>query len=366
MALTIRLRYVYEDVDRHGNVRLYFWRGKGHRKVRLADAPGTEAFSARYHDLLRTAATPPAASPIPARGTLKALCTKYFASATFRQLDAENTQRPRRGVLDNCLDEPIYPGAAETFGDFPVARLTTKSLRILRDRKEGLPEAANNRVRALRALFKWALADEEVAHNPARDLAMIKHATGGHHTWTLEEVEQYKARHPAGTKARRALMLLLFTGVRRSDVVLLGRQLLRDGTLAFRPFKGRRRNAEMVEIDILPELAAELAHSPTTDLAFLVTERGRPHTANGFGNWFRDRCDEAGLHHCSAHGLRKAGATLAANGGASSQQLMAIFGWKTLKEAELYTQRANRRKLAKEGMKHLAREARGGVKPNAR
>ena len=38
---------------------------------------------------------------------------------------------------------------------------------------------------------------------------------------------------------------------------------------------------------------------------FLVTEYGKPFTPAGFGNWFRQRCDEAGLPQCSAHGLRK-------------------------------------------------------------
>jgi hypothetical protein len=53
----------------------------------------------------------------------------------------------------------------------------------------------------------------------------------------------------------------------------------------------------------------------TGDLTFLVTKHGKPFTANGFGNWFRDRCDEARLPQCSAHGLRKAGATIAAENG---------------------------------------------------
>jgi hypothetical protein len=41
-----------------------------------------------------------------------------------------------------------------------------------------------------------------------------------------------------------------------------------------------------------------------------------------------------------AHGLRKAGAATAAENGATTQQLMAIFGWLTLKEAERYRRAA--------------------------
>ncbi|MCE3248703.1 MAG: integrase family protein, partial [Geminicoccaceae bacterium] len=56
--------------------------------------------------------------------------------------------------------------------------------------------------------------------------------------------------------------------------------------------------------------------------------------------------------HCSAHGLRKAGATIAAENGATEHQLMAIFGWDSPKQAALYTRAANRRKLAG-GAMHL-------------
>jgi len=55
---------------------------------------------------------------------------------------------------------------------------------------------------------------------------------------------------------------------------------------------------------------------------------------------------------CRAHGLRKAGATIAANNGATAHQLMAIFGWDTLKEAEKYTANADQKRLAQAAM-HL-------------
>jgi hypothetical protein len=42
------------------------------------------------------------------------------------------------------------------------------------------------------------------------------------------------------------------------------------------------------------------------NLCFLVTNRGEPYTAPGFGNWFRKLCDKAGCPDVSAHGLRKA------------------------------------------------------------
>jgi hypothetical protein len=40
------------------------------------------------------------------------------------------------------------------------------------------------------------------------------------------------------------------------------------------------------------------------------------------------------------------GATIAANNGATAYQLMAIFGWDTIKEAEMYTAKADQHRLA--------------------
>ena len=92
-----------------------------------------------------------------------------------------------------------------------------------------------------------------------------------------------------------------------------------------------------------------IAASPCGDLTFLATAFGKPFTSAGFDNWFRDRCVEAGVPG-RAHGLRKAGAPIAAENGASSHQLMAIFRWSTLKQAEVYTRGAQQKLLAASAM----------------
>jgi integrase len=80
-----------------------------------------------------------------------------------------------------------------------------------------------------------------------------------------------------------------------------------------------------------------------------VTEFGKPFTANGFGNWFRDRCVEAGVPG-RAHGLRKAAASRLANLGATEKEIMAITGHTTSKEVTRYTKGADQRVLAERAM----------------
>jgi integrase len=137
--------------------------------------------------------------------------------------------------------------------------------------------------------------------------------------------------------------LLLYTGLARGDVVRLGRQHVSGGVITFRMEKNRGDG--VVYPPVLPILARTIAASKTGDLTFLVTERGAPFVKESFGNWFREVCREAGCTG-SAHGLRKAGATRAADNGATVHQLMALFGWKTEKMALVYTRKADRKRLA--------------------
>lgn len=52
----------------------------------------------------------------------------------------------------------------------------------------------------------------------------LKESTGGFTTWEDEHIERFLAHHKLGTRAHLSLMLLLYTGQRRADVVCMGRQ----------------------------------------------------------------------------------------------------------------------------------------------
>ena len=122
------------------------------------------------------------------------------------------------------------------------------------------------------------------------------------------------------------------------------------GWLTFTQSKNQNRKPVTLSIPILPELQAVLDAMPSSNMTFLVTELGKPFTSNGFGNRFRNWCDEAQLPHVSAHGLRKAGASIAAENGATERQLMVIFGWSTMKEAARYTRAARQKVLVASAM----------------
>jgi integrase/recombinase XerD len=162
-------------------------------------------------------------------------------------------------------------------------------------------------------------------------------------------------RHPIGTKARLAMVLLLYTACRREDVVRLGPQNIRGDRVRFVQAKNEHRNPVAIDMPVHPDLAAAIENTRSGHLNFLVTAFGKPFTPAGFGNWFRDRCNEAGLSHCSAHGLRKAAAARLAERGATPHEIMAVTGHRSLDEIERYTREAARAGLADAAIAKLKR-----------
>jgi integrase len=99
-------------------------------------------------------------------------------------------------------------------------------------------------------------------------------------------------------------------------------------------------------IPVHPELRHVLDATSSGHLTFVVTEFGKPFTAAGFGNWFREQCDVAGLPQCSFHGLRKAASVRLAEAGCTPHEIAAITGHASLKEIVRYTEAADRKRLA--------------------
>jgi integrase len=340
-------KYIVED--RTDGVLRFYFRRRGQLKVRLRGVPGSDEFNKAYYDALNgTAELEPTGPVLAKRGTFRWICEQYFSSAEYKRLDLK-TRKVRRSILESCWLEPTKPDGTKLIGDMPAAAFTAKVVRVLRDRKAELPEAANGRLKAIRQVYSWAVLDsvELATVNPAKDVPYFRSQGEGFHSWTPSEVEQYEQRHPIGTKARLAMALLYYLAQRKSDAVLFGKQHCRNGWLRFTQFKGRNRNPVTLEMPIPQDLAEIIDATECGELTFLVNEFGRPFTANGFGNKFREWCDQAGLPQCTSHGLRKARSARMADRGATGHQIMAITGHQTLKEVDRYTRAANQKRLAK-------------------
>lgn len=327
-----RIKHVETFKDRHKKERIYYRnKSKGGKRIALRGPIGSDEFWEDY----RNAQSAKEPETIHAKkGEMGWLINQYFKSAAFKQL-GEDTQYRRRRLLKRFCDE---------YGRLGYKTLQPKHVRKIRDKMADTPMQANNLIKALKQVFVMAVEYDLVERNPIADVARNKpKKNSGFRAWTPEERERFETRHPIGTKERLAYALLLYTAQRRSDVVTFGRQHERDGDWLYIT---QKKTGKALQIPIFKELREVIDASPTGDMTYLVTSFGKPFTSNGFGNWFRKACDEAGLTEVSAHGLRKTALQTMAEEGHSSHELGAIGGHESLAEIERYTRNANQKKLA--------------------
>jgi integrase len=330
-------KYVHGFIDRHGKPRFYF-RRRGFKKLPLPGLPWSPEFMSVYEAAL-------AGQPLEIGsrrvkpGTMRALAVSFFNSSGFRSMKPI-TQATYRNIIKRFCEETDREGRAH--GDKGAATLQREHVAKLMASRANKPESANGLRKALRAMMKHGVEIGLRSDDPTREVRAIRVKSSGYHSWTDDEISTFEKHHPAGSRARLALALLLYTGQRRSDVVRMGRQHIRDGILLVRQVK---TGAELM-IPVHPVLDAIIAETPSKHLTFLTTALGRPFTPAGFGNWVRDQCDAAGLPHCSAHGLRKAAARRLAEAGCTEHEIGAITGHASLREIVRYTKAADQKRLA--------------------
>lgn len=326
------------EPSRHGKPRWYVRVGKGPR-IRINETYGTPEFTEAYQAALSGA--PSARAQRAAKGSLAWLIAQYRDSGAWQALSSA-TQRQR---------ENIFKQVIATAGADPGANITRKTVQAGIERRAKTPSQARHFLDALRGMFAWAARAEHIKADPTEGVDPPRRPkTKGFPVWTEEDVARYEAYWPVGTKERVWLDVLLYTGLRRGDAVKIGRQHVRNGIATLRT--GKSKELMTVTLPILPALQATLDAGPTGELAFICGMNGGPLTKESFGNMFSEAARSAGIRK-SAHGVRKIGATRAAENGATVAELEAIFGWEGGRMASLYTRAADRVRLAKGAMSKL-------------
>jgi integrase len=231
-------KFVQAWVDREGRAHHYF-RRKGYRRVPLPGLPWSPQFMAAHAMALGTA---------PADigrgrnrpGSVASAVASYFGSTEFNSLKP-TTRDIRRVLLEKFRRE---------HGDKPIALLprdiVDKMLRAMR------PGAAKNWLKALRGLLQYCVAEGLCKEDVTASIKLAPTMSKGFHTWTDDEIAQFEAHHPIGSKPRLALALLLYIGQRRGDLIKMGRQHIRDGVLSI----VQAKTGTPVAVPVHPELRA--------------------------------------------------------------------------------------------------------------
>ena len=328
-------KYVQAWVDDRDSRAYYYLRRRGFPRVRLPGLPWSPSFMAAYESALagpRTAIGGGRIKP----GSVAAVVAEYLDSQQFFGSKSAGTQRMRRGILERFR---------AAYGERPFALLPAEWIEALLDSKP--PHAARSWLVTLRSLCQFAVKRGWLRADPTANIKQRSIKGDGYHTWTEDEIAQFEAHHPVGTKPRLALALLLYTAQRRGDIVKIGRQHIRDGVLTVK----QEKTGVTLAIPVHPHLQAVFDATPGEHLTFLITATGKPYGGNAFTEQFRNWCDAAGLpRRCKPHGLRKAACRRLAEAGCSANEIMAISGHATMKELVRYTKAADQARLARNAM----------------
>lgn len=338
---------VTKEKNRHGTWVFYYRVDKGPR-TRLRGDPDSDQFKADYKAAVAGQPVKVQREAGPAQ-SLSWLIARYMESARWKKLSVAT--RKQRG---NLFRQAIDKSKNADFRDLTSADMTSAM-----EGRSDTPAQANCFLKAMRGLFEWAMKNNHVPSNPTDGVESISYKSDGIAAWTSADIKQFCAKWKIGTRPRLALELLICSGLRRSDLVLAGRQHMTGNIFSIRTTK----TGTEITVEFTERLIEVINATETGDLHFLVSSYGTPFTVESFGNWFRDCCREAKIVK-SAHGVRKFAATMAANGGASSHEIMAQFGWASVRQAEVYTKKADRKRLGVSGSRVAAEQTEKELSPH--
>jgi integrase len=350
---TLRLRYVHSFVDRHGHARYYFrFRGQRWALPTLGD-PGFmtayEACKARIASGGLPAAPRVAFLP----GSLGWAIERFLGSDEYRRR-APATQAGDRRILDE-LRRHVGAGMMRDMRD--------RHAKAIRDhfREEFSTSTADVALGLLSVL--WNFADEhlqlDLGANPTLGVRRLHKAKSEREPWTDDVIAAFEAQ--AVPEMRLALLLLLYTGQRRSDVVKMKWAQFDGDVIEVR----QQKTGEPLIIPCHARLKEALARLPRRSEFILVGERGGPLGPEGLSMAFRRTLKRAGVTGYSVHGLRKNAGVALADAGCDMREIMAILGHRTFAMALHYTKRADQRRRARSAMdKWEAAEAESGKPKN--
>lgn len=328
-----KLPYLKSYRDRHGKPRHYL-RVPGAAAVALPGEYGSREFIDAYWEAREQNANRERGEEKTIPYSFGALIALYYKSAGYKDLHPK-TRATYRGLLERFRKE---------HGAKPVKGFRQRHIITILDAKTS---NQTNWRKVIRLILKLAVERGWIEVHPMDGLRRPKKAKEGFRAWTWEDIAKFQEKWPTGSRERLALALLLYTGQRRSDVVGMGRQHVKDGKINVVQQKTGKRLA----IRLHAALKAELDVVARDQLTFLQTQYGEPFTANGFGNWFRAAAKAAGLPaRSNAHGLRKAAAVMLAEAGCTPSQIKAVTGHANLAEVTLYTEAADQERLAAEAI----------------
>jgi integrase len=240
--------------------------------------------------------------------TLDGLIRQYERSPEFKALSA-NSQVSYTRYLTRASSLMRTPRGDSV----PVKKIERRDVLALREELSDTPGAANQAVRALSALFSWAMDNEKAKANPAERIKKFKGAP--HKEWPETLLEEALADPQVGMP----VALLYFTGQRIDDVVAMTWNAIRGDHMLVHV----KKKDKDIRVAILPELAERLDKLERPTLTILSNANGQPWSQSGLRQKLQDWAKGRG-HKVVPHGLRKNAVNALFEAGCTAAQVSGI------------------------------------------
>jgi integrase len=275
--------------------------------------------------------------------TLDGLIRLYEKSPEFREL-SEASKRSYTRYLARA-NKLMRSGSGESW---PVKGIERKDVTALRDALSETPGAASQAVRALAALFTWAIDNDRATENPARGVRKFR-ATP-HEKWP-EELVEVALGDP---QVALPVALLHFTGQRINEVVKMSWADIRGDHMRVYIQKTKRQ----IDVAILPELGEMLGRAQKGAVTILTNANGQAWTQSGLRQKLQDWAKERG-HKVVPHGLRKNAVDALFEAGCTAAEVSGITD-QSIGMLEHYAKGVNKLRLGRAAVVKLdtARKAR--------
>lgn len=196
-------------------------------------------------------------------------------------------------------------------------------------------------------MFENACDNDILDRNPAKGVTPPEGFEPKlHRKWSNEEINAFRQR--AKDYVRRAVMVLLYTGLRVSDATSLKRDAVKGGVIRLRT---QKTNTPVV-IPVHSELKSELENPlPVESIWLIQGARGQQLNRNSLHSMLMREFKSLGITDApTTHGLRKNAVVCLIEAGADPRQIQAITG-QSLAMIEHYGQECTSDNLAHQAIR---------------
>lgn len=306
-----------------------------------------EARLIRLMEINQEIAARPAKPEGPPPGSFIDVIRQYKDSSDFQRL-APKTRYEYGRHLDAI--EKVWAKAS-------VAAVQRKHVLAMRDKLQGTPREANYRLMVMGRLMRFAIDRGFRTDQPVKEIRKLKEGEG-YQAWPDWLYDAVLADPETPKEVADALRLLRWTGQRPQDVVAMTWAHVdrESGWIALT----QQKTGSRVWVPLHPRLVEVLDGIPRRAAVIVTRQSGRPWTVNYLARAVREAVTRQGQQGrgFTPHGLRHSAGDALAEAGASSKQIGAILGHKTLSMVQRYTESADQRKLASAAVWHLHGEVR--------